>query len=707
VLRIGVDIGGTFTDFSVVDEHGKVELWKEPSRPSDPMGAIFDGLEALAGELERPLAELLSQTRLLVHGTTIATNTVIQRNGPKVGLVCTRGFRDVLFFRDAFKPERFNIRISPPEPFVERYLRVGVSERVWSDGSVITPLDEQDVLNAASHFREQGVEAIAVSLLWSIVNPAHERRVAEILREELPDCYVVCSADVLPEIREWERTSATVLSAYVLPGIDQYFGGFEERLRSEGSAGAPLIMQINGGCASIEDVLRKPVHVLHSGPAAAPAAALHHASRHGLADLISVDMGGTSFDVCLIRGGVPARSRTLQVEMQPVGVAGVDVHSIGAGGGSIAHVDSGGALKVGPRSAGSVPGPAAYGLGAEEPTVTDANVILGYLDPESFLGGRRELREDLARRAIEEHVAQPLGIDALEAAAGIVKVVNANMAAAIRAVSIERGYDPRGFALLCGGGAGGLHASALASELGITRVLIPREAGTLCAFGMTVTDVRHDYVKAAPALSSTLEPGELEQILVELENAGRARLHEDGFASEEISLERYADSRYPGQVHELTVPVPSPGRELTAADIVDLESNFHDAHEQQFHYHRSELPVELLHWRVSAVGRTPVVAQVPHAQATAGAANSASAAVGARELYVPANGRVEEVDVFKAELLTDGAVVTGPAVIAGDTTTILLDQADRMTCDADSFLMEVGAQRATAARTAPTMTANA
>ncbi len=389
----------------------------------------------------RSLRDLLGDTRLLVHGTTVATNAVIQRNGPRVGLVCTKGFRDVLYFRDAFKPERFNIRISPPEPFVERYLRLGVTERIWSDGSVShSPGRGEEVHAAAAYFRRHGVQSITVALLWSIVDPDHERRVAEILRSELPEAYVICSADVLPEIREWERTSAAVLGAGVLPEIDGYLRRLESALREEGLKRPPLIMQLNGGCAPIQEILHRPVNVLYSGPAAAPAAAAHHAARHDLKDLITVDMGGTSFDVCLIHKGSPARSRTLQVDMQPVGVAGVDVHSIGAGGGSIARVDAGGALRVGPRSAGSIPGPAASGAGGTAPTVTDANITLGYLSPESFLGGRRKLRADLARQAVEEHIAGPLGMDVLQAAAGIIRVVNTNMAAAIRAVSIERGY---------------------------------------------------------------------------------------------------------------------------------------------------------------------------------------------------------------------------------------------------------------------------
>ena len=691
MYRIGIDIGGTFTDFSIVDEQGNTSLWKEPSRPDDPTGAILDGLRASAKQISVPLDRLLSETRLLVHGTTVATNTLIQRTGPKVGLVCTSGFRDVLHFRDAFKPERFNIRISPPEPFVDRYLRLGVSERVWSDGSVITPLDESDVRAAADVFRRNGVEAVAVALLWSIVNPAHEQRVAEILREELPDAYLVCSSDVLPEIREWERTSAAVLSAYVLPEIADYMRRLEADLREHGLRHAPLIMQLNGGCAPIQEILRRPVYVLHSGPAAAPAAASYHGVRHGLQDMITVDMGGTSFDVCLMHNGSPARSRNLQVEMQPVGVAGVDVHSIGAGGGSIAYVDPGGALRVGPRSAGSVPGPAAYGLGATEPTVTDANVILGYLAPESFLGGRRLLHEDLARTAIEQRIADPLAMDCLHAAAGIIRVVNTNMAAAIRAVSIERGYDPRVFSLLCGGGAGGLHASALADDLGIRQVVIPREAGTLCAFGMTVTDVRHDYVKAARLVSDDLDPAEVQRIFDELEQTGAERLRADGLDDAEMALERYVDARYPGQVHELTVPVPTAPGDFAPGDVQELEQIFHDEHQRQFNYSRRELAVEFLHWRLGAVGRTPTVRT---AAEQAAPADASSALVGSRSIFIPARDDLEEVNVYQAELLGDGALLEGPAVIAGETTTILLAPGDQLACGVDSFRLTTGAGRA-------------
>ncbi len=701
MLRIGIDIGGTFTDLTVLEESGHAHLWKEPTTPDDPMSAIVTGLEGLAGSLGRSVDSLLGEARLLVHGTTIATNTVIQRNGPRIGLLATKGFRDILYFRDAWKPERFNMRFAPPEPFVDRFLRMGISGRIDSRGALITPLDEDEVRRAAIHLGEHGVEAVAVAFLWSILNPEHEHRAAQIVKEELPGAHVICSADVVPEIREWERTSAAVLSAYILPGIDGYFRRLKGGLAHSGLRDEPLIMQLNGGCAPIEEVLKRPVYALHSGPAAAPAAAAYHAGRRGIADVITIDMGGTSFDVCLVRDGSPARSRNIRVSSQPVGVEGVAVHSVGAGGGSIAYVDEGGALNVGPRSAGSVPGPAAYGAGGSEPTVTDANIVLGYLDPAAFLGGRRALRADLAMAAILEKVAAPLGLEAIDAAAGVIRVVNASMSAAIRAVSVERGLDPRNFTLVVGGGAGGLHSSALARDLGIERVVIPREAGTLCAFGMTVTDVRHDYLRALHCTSDSVAGAQLDQLYAALEEKGRTRLGEDGFAPEEILIERTVDARYPGQVYELTVEVPGP-EHYRPEELIAIEQAFHDEHERQFGYRRDGLPVEFLHWRAAAIGRMAFESAAP---APAAQTITAPAPIGTRSVYVASEGALVEVPLHKVESLGLGARVVGPAVVAGDTTTILLDSGDVLSCDEpDSFLIEI-ALPPRRARSAPASTA--
>ncbi len=684
-LRIGIDIGGTFTDFTVLADDGGLVLWKEDSTPDEPGRAVRQGLAAVAERLGTDVGGLLGRTSLLVHGTTIATNILIQRSGPAIGLLCTEGFRDVLYFRDGFKPDRFDIHLEHPAPLVPRHLRIGVPERMDGAGRVIVPLDEDAVRRAAAAFREAGVRAVAIAFLWSVADASHEQRARAILAEELPDVEVRCSSDVLPEIREWERTSATVLSAYVLPAIGTYLRELEQRLAADGLVRAPLIMQINGGCASIPEILRAPVSVLASGPAAAPAAALHHATQLGTGDLITIDMGGTSLDVCLIQDGRAAVSRGIRVEEQPVGVPGVEVSSIGAGGGSIAWVDGGGALRVGPRSAGSRPGPACYGLGGTLPTVTDANVVLGAIDPEGFLGGRRALRRDLAEQAIAEHVATPLGLDVVRAAAGIVRVVESTMAAAIRAVSLERGIDPRRFTLVAGGGAGGIHATSLARALGMARVVIPREAGTLCAFGMTVTDVRHDHARAFHAQTDALAAADVLDLYAELEHEARGRLAASGFADDAIALDRFVDARYPGQVHELTVPVPSDdGDDLPAR----IAAAFHAEHTRRFTYAREELPVELLHWRLTAAGRA-------HRAAIRPATPAAAADAGAGRTTLWLDGvELRDVPVVAADGIGPGARVEGPAVLRSETTTIVLRAGDVLTASAEgAFVIDLPVTR--------------
>jgi N-methylhydantoinase A len=609
-----------------------------------------------------------------VHGTTAATNSVIERNGPVTGLLCTEGFRDVLYFRDGFKPERFNIRLQHPKEFVDRYLRIGVAERLDRQGDVMRPLDESSVRIAATQFREAGVQAVAVAFLWSMINSEHEERAAEILRAELPGCYVVCSHEVMPEIREWERTSATALSAYILPVIDTYLRKLEADLLSAGLRRNVLIMQVNGGCSPVSEILRRPVYALHSGPAAAPAAASWFARDLGSEDLITVDMGGTSFDVCLIRGRKPEMTRNLQVDGQPIGVPAVEVRSIGAGGGSIAWIDAGGALRVGPRSAGAVPGPVCYGAGGNEPTVTDANLVLGYLSPDGFLGGRKQLDAELAAEAIRDRIATPLGLTLHEAAAGIVRVVDANMVGAIRAQSLERGVDPREFVLVVGGGAGGSHACGLARQLGIRRVFVPREAGTFCAFGMTVTDVRHDYARTYHSVSSSLDLAAVDDVFAQLEGEARARLRSDGFTDDEIALTRHADARYPGQVHELTIAVPSAGT-YEPSTVAAIEKHFHAEHARHFAYSRPDLPVEFLHWRLSSTGSTGLT-NPEHGNGATGDAQVAL--IGARDVYFPVVAASLETSVYRADLLAPGATLSGPAVVQATTTTLVVNPGDQM-----------------------------
>ncbi len=504
--RIGIDVGGTFTDVVLLQDNGEFLVYKEDSTPDEPLRAITQGLAGIAREVNVEVESLLRSTEFLVHGQTMATNALIQRNGPLVGLLCTEGFRDVIHLGRGAKPERFNVHLGKPEDFVPRYLRVGIPERTAADGSEVKALDEDAVREAARMFAKHGVKAVAIAYIWSILDALHEKRTAEIIREELPDVDVLCSSDILPEIREWERTSSTIVSAYVAPIIGKYLRAFESEMEKGGMPHRPLIMQVNGGCAAVPDLLARPVNAVASGPAAGPAAGAHYAASTKSPDrLIVVDMGGTSFDVCLLRDGEPVMSGDIKVADQPIGVNGVEVLSVGAGGGSVAWIDSGNSLRVGPRSAGSQPGPACYGRGGTEPAVTDANLVVGRMAAGAFLGGRRSLDMDLAVKAIATHIATPLGLDVNTAAAGILTIVNSNMATAIRAVSIERGIDPRDYVMVAGGGAGGLHAAELARMLGIGEVLIPRSAGGLCAFGMAVTPVRHDYVRLSHCYST--KPG--------------------------------------------------------------------------------------------------------------------------------------------------------------------------------------------------------
>jgi N-methylhydantoinase A len=670
-FRVGVDVGGTFTDFTVLHADGRVSLWKEDSDPVEPIRPIRQGLQAVAERLTLPLQTFLARTELFVHGTTIATNSLIQRSGPRLGLLCTQGFRDVLYLRNGFKPQRFNVHIEHPKPLVDRYLRISVRERMDRNGRALVPLDEADVAAAADLFREAGVAAVAVGFIWSVANAAHEQRAAAILTRLLPGIPVLCSADILPEIREWERISATVLSAYILPGISGYLQQLESLLASSGYGRGPLIMQINGGCASVREILRRPVNVLASGPAAAPAAAAFYARQNKLRNIVAIDMGGTSLDVTLMRDGHVNMSRDIQVEQQPIGVPGVEVLSIGAGGGSIAWVDAGGALKVGPRSAGARPGPAAYGAGGTEPTVTDANVVLGYLDPNAFLGGRRKLDRNSATSAVESRIGRPLNMTTADAAAGIVRIVNANMVDAIRAISVKRGVDIRGYTLVVGGGAGGLHGVELARELGIRDVLIPREAGTFCAFGMTTTDVRYDEMAPYHVVSNAADLKAIDRLFAALTQTARERLGQQGFTGSAIRIERSVDARYPGQVHELTIPVPD-ALTFSDEDLRRVEQSFHDEHQRQFTYARREIPIEFLHWRVTAFGRVPVTQTLPSASPQAHSVRAA----GSRAVYDPVTRRTITIDTYDAANLPPGAKLAGPAVVQADTTTILIGSQD-------------------------------
>ncbi|MEM7540553.1 MAG: hydantoinase/oxoprolinase family protein [Pseudomonadota bacterium] len=665
---LGVDIGGTFTDFSLLDGEGNISLWKEASTPRSPSEAIQKGLRALAEQSGASLDAFLKQLDLFVHGQTIATNTVIQRNGPKTALLCTEGFRDIIHFRDGFKPDRYNIQMQPPDDFVPRYLRIPIKERVKYDGEVVEALDETSVREAIAKLKHENVESVGVGFLWSIVNPAHEQRVKELIEAELPDVPVVVSSDVLPMIREWERTTCTVLSAYVLPGIYKYMVELENFLHENGFQHPLLIMQLNGGTSTVNKIHARPIYSLASGPAAAPVAGLYCAERIGMNNVITVDMGGTSFDVSMVTDGDPTLTRELRVHEMPVGVAAVDVHSIGAGGGSIAWIDKGGALQVGPQSAGAEPGPACYDQGGTHPTCTDANVVLGYINPDYFLGGRREIDPSLSHKAVEEHVAKPLGLSVPDAAYGIYRIINNNMVDAMRVVSIERGTDPRNYAMVVGGGAGAIHAGMLGRTLGMKKAIVPRYGGVFCSFGMIVSDVRHDYMQAHATNTDRFDLDGVNKVIAELEKKAMDDMIEEGFPEGEVTLTRFADAKYPAQIHELTIDVPGDAP-LTAEDAQKMAHAFHALHERMFTYNVEESSVDLFHWRVVAHRSV----QSPKTPETSGTGKDVSAAQkGTRKVYFGDINDYRDTNIYDGDVLEQGMVVTGPAVLEQKNTTIVV-----------------------------------
>src|SRR5262245_51330290 len=493
--RIGIDVGGTFTDLVAVDEQGALVLAKCASTPPDPSEGLVTGLGLLASELGTSLRELLAQTETIVHGTTVATNALLERKGAKVGLLTTEGHRDVIEMREGLKDDRYNLRMAPPIPLVPRARRLGVRERLSFDGTVSTPLSLRSLGTAMSSLAKARVEAVAVCYLHSYRNPRHEKQTGRELARRLPGVYVSLSAEVLPQIKEYERVWTTVVNAYVGPALASYLERLAARLTSHGYRGDVLIMQSHGGVAPVRESTRLAAGAVLSGPAGGVAAGRYSARLLGEPNLITFDMGGTSTDIALLQGGEPQLTGEKTVGVAKVALPAIDIHTLGAGGGSVAWVDAGRILHVGPESAGAEPGPACYGKGGIRPTVTDANLVLGFLDPGNFLGGRIRLDAGAARVAVDQ-VATQLGTTALRAADGITRVVNTNMAEGIKIVSVRRGVDPRQFALVAFGGAAGLHITEVARLLEIRRVVVPSVAAVLSAWGMLATDLRYELVRS-------------------------------------------------------------------------------------------------------------------------------------------------------------------------------------------------------------------
>src|SRR5579884_324167 len=593
--RVGVDSGGTFTDICLFDEaSGQIAVWKVSSTPDDPSRAVADGVAAALARVGAPAAEV----SYFGHGTTVATNALIQRRGAPTGLVTSDGFRDLLEIGRQKRPHLYDLQADKPPVLVSRERRLEVPERLLHDGRIETPLDETAVRNAARVLREAGVKAVAICFLYSFLDPAHEAAARRIVAAEFPDAFVCASHEVAPEFREYERLSTTVVNAYLGPVMAFYIAGVADRLAALGISATPYLTQSNGGVIGFGMAARLPVRTVLSGPSSGGVGARVTARLAGIDDIITFDMGGTSTDVALLQGGETRLAREAVVHGYPIKAPMLDIHTVGAGGGSIAYVYAG-LLKVGPRSAGAAPGPACYGGGNDEPTVTDANVVLQTLNPTHLLGGRMAVRQDLARAAVAR-LADRLGMEPLAAADGIVAVVTANMARAIRLISVQRGHDPRDYTLVAFGGAGALHAARLAAELDMRRVLVPRNPGILCAMGLLMADLRADFATTRLMPLSAAAGGDIDAIVTGLHRRCDEWFSEEGIAADARRIALSVDMRYAGQNYELSVPLGD--GPVTAAALDALAEGFAATHRRLYGFVADGEPIQLVTFRAEAIG---------------------------------------------------------------------------------------------------------
>ncbi len=688
MFSIGVDVGGTFTDLVCANERGEVRSEKLLTTPEDQAVGVLQGIEQLARSYGTGVAEFLGEVSVVIHGTTVATNTMLEYKGARTGLITTAGFRDTIEIRRNYKEAAFDIHLSAPHQIVPRRRRLGVTERINYAGEIVKPLDEDEVRTAAARLAADGIESLAICFLFSFLNPIHEQRARDIVREQLPDLHISLSSEVLPQVREFERLSTTLVDAYVTPGLRRYLGSLANLLAERGFAGETFIMQGNGGVVGIEEASRRGIHALLSGPASGVVAGAQLGHLSGFENVITVDMGGTSFDVCLVQDGQPKTGTDQWMSRYRVAVPFIDIHTIGAGGGSIAWVDEGGALRVGPESAGARPGPACYGFGGREPTVTDADLVLGYIDPGGFLGGDMRLDLAAAKEAIESHVAKPMGMTVTEAAAGVFRIVNHGMSNSVRQVSLSKGYDPRDFALTAFGGAGAIHASALTEDLGIRRVLVPKgTAPVLCALGDLLSDLRVSRVRSFYGRSGDLRAEALAALCEEMRGeAGEELANQE--ADLETTLARFSlEMRYLGQTHEVTVPLSGHGA-VSESELTATFDRFHELHEQLYTFKKPGDEIEVLSVQLDLIG----VRHKPSLPSSAlGDEDPAAALRTHRPVYSFQKKDYVSTPIYDGDRLQAGHRVDGPAVIEEARTSIVLFPEQSVRLDAYlTYVIETG-----------------
>ncbi len=667
--RISCDVGGTFTDFAVVDEQNTVHTYKVPSTPEDPVSAILQGVKDLAKRFSMSPEEFVSKTDMFLHGTTVATNAATQQKTVKTGFITNKDFEYIFYFRVWPKEEIYNPRVVEPKPLIPRYLTVGVYE---DEGGF---LKEDDVREAIRILKESEVEAVGVCLLRSYINPASERKIADILSKEWPEVAATISCDIQPTVGECYRVHATALNASLIPIMREYLMRLREKLALKGLKREILTATSTAGVVYSKEAAAKPVLTISSGPSIGPLTGLFYGERMGCRDIIVIDMGGTSFDVSMVTGGEIKMAKVGWIGGYPTGVSSVEVTSLGAGGGSIAWLDPGRMLKVGPQSAGAVPGPACYGQGGGEPTVTDANVVLGYVNPDYFLGGRKKISVEKAQKAIGDKIGRPLNLKTLDAAHGIFTIVNHNMVAGIEEISVARGIDPREYLLVAAGGAGPVHAGRLAQTLSIKRILIPRSAGTFCALGLANSDIKRSRAWSLITRSDEFDLDGVNRAFEERESKVIEELKRDGVSREHVRLERWVEARYPLQIWmEVRNPVPA-GR-LSEEDVSTLADRFHETYESMYTYCLPDSPVEFVTWGVTGVGLIPKVS--PREQPLC-KEDASIAKKGERMVYLEEEKRRVRTAVYDGAKLAHGMKVEGPGVIEDPFTTVVVIPGSRMT----------------------------
>lgn len=652
--RIGVDVGGTFTDFSIYNTISrKLIHYKRSSTPDDPSCSIVTGLAEILEKENIQAADI----EYLAHGTTVATNALIEKKGDTIGLITTYGFKDLMEIGDQKRPSLYDLLRPKPVSLIHPGARWEVHERILYDGSIRQPLQEQDVLDGIAHFKKMGIRSIAVCTLFSFLNPIHEQKIREIIRREYPEAYVSISSDLVHEFREYARMSTTVLNAYLGPIMKEYVENFRESIKGAGVSVSPFVTQSNGSIISIDETIDCPIRTAVSGPSAGVIGAARIGKQCGLNSLITFDMGGTSIDVSLIQDGKANVSFERMVEGYPARIPMIDIVTVGAGGGSLAYVDEGGALKVGPRSAGAKPGPACYCRGGEEPTVTDANLILGKLNPKRILGGRMSIDEKRSISVIKKAICQKTDLSIEDAAAGIITVVNSNMVRAIRAVSVERGYDPRQFTLVAFGGAGPLHACEVAEEIGIRQVLFPPSPGTLCSLGLLMADTQFDLSRSRLTIVNEQNLSIINNLLADLALEGQQLLNTQKIPELRRRFQFGFDCRYEHQNYELTISI-NKGK-LNESDLIELKKAFGNAHEHAYGYQDKERPVQIVNYRLSAIGLSdkPQIGHIQECSASVLKENEV------RQVRFEKQCKFIETPVYLRDDLPSDCILQGPAII--------------------------------------------